>query len=274
MAPESINQNDRKSARFSPRLPVTVFLFVALIFWVKNQLPSSASHSVQATGDDNDLHPEPQHPIPFAHWDVFDGDGTDPPEYFWGKDDFNPNNGNYSAWCARDGANGLDPANFFYPANADSWMVYGPFSLENYDEAVLEFWYWNKSEDDPLSEFDFFSWRASIDNNLFFGDPIRGNSNDWQFVEFNLKNVPDLGDLTGWSPVWIAFQFRSDHKNISNEEYTYDGAFVDDIVLKAWRPGSEENEFEILMSENFEGVFPPVLNVESSYLPVIMKSGS
>jgi len=74
-------------------------------------------------------------------------------EYYWGRDDSNVNpipdlGGSFNAWCARDGANSRDPTLFFYPDNADSWMVYGPFSLEKYNEARLEFLYWNKSEED------------------------------------------------------------------------------------------------------------------------------
>ena len=89
MAPESFDLNDRKVGRFPPRLPVTVFLLVAFIFWVKNQA-TSVGHSVQAIGTDSDLLPEPQHSIPFAHWDVFDGDGSTFGEYYWGKDDYKP----------------------------------------------------------------------------------------------------------------------------------------------------------------------------------------
>ena len=126
MTPESIDKNDRKSARFSPDLPVTVLLFDSLIFWVKKQA-TSKGHSVQATGTDSDLHPEPQHVFPIAN---------------------------------------------------------------------------------------------------------------------------------------------------TGTEFSYDGAFVDDIILRVQKPDYDEDEWDILMTEDFEGDFPPVLDLEPSYIPVVMKAAS
>lgn len=170
MALEFLRMSKRNMGNISLHLTILGLLLIALILGARSHLFAFAGHSVEAIGAEGESDPMPQHSIPFAHWDVFDGDGTDPPEYFWGKDDYKPRaGGDYSACCARDGASGRDPENWLYSSNANSWMVYGPFSLEFYTEAVLEFWYWNRSEDDPFSEFDYFSWTASIDNNLFFG---------------------------------------------------------------------------------------------------------
>jgi hypothetical protein len=69
---------------------------------------------------------------PSGLWATYDWDGTENGEYYWGADDFKPHGGAKSAWPARSGANGLDPASNDYPVNLVSWMVYGPFDLSAY----------------------------------------------------------------------------------------------------------------------------------------------
>ena len=41
----------------------------------------------------------------------------------WASDDFNPYSGSKSAWCARGGSSGLDPATNNYPNNMNAWMI-------------------------------------------------------------------------------------------------------------------------------------------------------
>lgn len=250
---------------------IVLFLKVALIFWVRNHIAASGPRVVEAFPPEVDSEPNPLHTIPFAHWDVYDGDGMVRGEYYWGKDDYKPHAGLYSAWCARDGANGLDPAFFLYPPYVDSWMVFGPFSLEGYDEANLEFYYWNQSEDDPFSDFDYFSWMASVDSEQFYGPQVKGDSGGWVQETFDLTTVPILGDVTGYPQVWIGFEFRSDEGNNYPPE-SPEGAFVDDIILKA--RASDADPWAILMTEDFEGDFPPIVEIESAYLPTLFKTGS
>jgi hypothetical protein len=208
---------------------------------------------------------QPQHNVPFRHWDVYDPET--PPERYWGKDDFKPNpktGGSYSAWCEKGGAQGKDPEDWFYLNNSDSWMVYGPFNLTNYSEAELVFWYWNQSEKDA----DYFEWLASVDgmNTLRGGFSVSGDSPAWKKVIFDLTKVPDIGDLTGLPSVWVGFHFTSDEGNI-DEIFDLAGAFVDDIILKARRPNSDN--WKILMKEDFEGQFPEPLNISEISLPLI-----
>ncbi|MCJ7498232.1 MAG: hypothetical protein MUO78_08880, partial [candidate division Zixibacteria bacterium] len=160
--------------------------------------------------------------FPGAGWDVFDGNGYDYGEYYWDDDNFRPYEGSWSAWCARGGINGLDPEWNNYPDNCDSWMVYGPFSLSDAVDAELLCYYWLKSE----YCCDTFFYLASIDNIWYSGWSIRGNSGGFGYINFDLTDVSELGNLCGQPFVWIAFIFNSDESN------TDQGAFVDNIVLR------------------------------------------
>ncbi|MBU0704772.1 MAG: hypothetical protein KKC18_13000, partial [Chloroflexi bacterium] len=162
--------------------------------------------------------------FPSGGWSAFDNDGTTNGEYYWDDDDYKPYTGSWSAWCANEGANALDPESFYYPNDAQSWMVYGPFDLSNHSDAELLFYYWNRSE----PGWDYFWWTASTNGTDFSGYYVSGDSSGWQYVNFDLTSVPTLGDVTGESQVWIAFIFTSDYSSID------DGAFVDDITLRAY----------------------------------------
>ncbi|MFC2055408.1 M6 family metalloprotease domain-containing protein [Chloroflexota bacterium] len=160
--------------------------------------------------------------FPSGSWSVFDNDGSTNGEYYWDDDDYKPYNGSWSAWAANGGANGVDPASYYYPNNAQSWMVYGPFNLSDTSFADLSFFYWNQSEYD----YDWFGWYASTNGSNFYGYRVSGDSSGWNDTTFDLSSVPTLGDVTGNSNVWIAFIFTSDISNVD------DGPFVDDILLQ------------------------------------------
>lgn len=156
--------------------------------------------------------------FPGPGWIAFDNDGTTNGEYFWDEDDYMFHAGTKSAWPAKGGANGLDPAAAFYANYMDSWMVYGPFDLTGYSAANLDFWYWNQSE----SNYDWFFWGHSADGADFSGTQVSGDSGGWQHVSLDLS--AHLDD----SSVWIAFVFQSD------STVADDGPFVDDITLNAY----------------------------------------
>lgn len=140
----------------------------------------------------------------------------------WAKDDFNPYRGSKSAWCARGGSSGLDPATNNYPNNMNAWMIYGPFDLSDVTEADLIFNYWLEIEEN----FDYFKWLASTDETNYWGYQTDISTSGWVEKRFDLSSVPTLGNLCGESRVWVAFKFDSDPST------TYKGAFVDDIVLR------------------------------------------
>ena len=157
-----------------------------------------------------------------SSWRIFDGDGRTNGEYFWDDTRFKSRTGRWSAWPARGGANSLSPAISNYQNNMRSWMIYGPFSLSGATDAELLFSYWNKSE----IRSDWLVWAASVDGTNFYGSGVSGDSDGWRDVNFNLRNVPTLGNLTGQSSVWIAFSF------ISDRSITRKGPFIDDIYLR------------------------------------------
>lgn len=161
--------------------------------------------------------------FPSGSWRTFDGNGQTNGEYFW-KDtsyqdgSYRPHGGSWSAWPA---ASSLSPAEYYYPNNMVSWMIYGPFDLRGATSAKLKFWYWNKSE----LNYDYFKWLASANGTNFSGMQNSGNSGGWQYVEFDLANVYSVGSLLGDDSAWIAFQFVSDDSVVD------DGPFVDDVEL-------------------------------------------
>lgn len=162
--------------------------------------------------------------FPPSGWRVLDGNGASNGEYFWDDDDYKPYSGYWSAWLANGGANGLDPQIYYYPNNANSWMIYGPFDLSNATDAELTFRYWNQSE----LNYDYFGWYASANGMNFYGYRTSGDSGGWSYRNFDLTSVPGLGNLKGDSSVWIAFVFQSDGSVVD------DGAFVDEIVLRKY----------------------------------------
>jgi hypothetical protein len=143
---------------------------------------------------------------------------------YWGWDSANPCSGSYSAFCAKYGAESVIPGNN-YPDYMDSWMTYGPFSLADATDAVVDYWLWLDAEDD----YDVFWCAASTSGYNFYGEGWTGSTEDtWVSMSFDLTDVYILGDLCGESQVWITFGFQSDGSN----PIDYYGAFVDDVVIQ------------------------------------------
>jgi hypothetical protein len=182
-------------------------------------------------------------------WNVFDNDGSDYGEYYWAKKNCRPYTGSYSAWVVGAGAGGsILPCSNEYPNDAQSWMIYGPFSLEEATDAEFVFMYWLNSEDG----WDYFFVGASIDGAGFNGEAISG-SQDWTEKNFDLTSVYELGDLTGQPAVWVAIGFWSD----SSENYP-EGAYVDDVEIRQYLQGEPTEP-------------PPALN-NLCYLPLVKRS--
>lgn len=196
-------------------------------------------------------HPANETPIePSAAWSTImreDFEGTFPPEtsflwnlydqsqdgleYLWGASDYNPHNGLKSAWLAAGGADQLDPSLYAYPPDANSWMVYGPFDLTNTTNAQLLFYYSNDTISGDSGDHGWFGWYASKDGENFCGTQAAGTTDGWVYQNFNLTTVPTLGNLTGQSSVYIAFNFQSDETENAN---TQEGAFLDDVLLQGY----------------------------------------
>lgn len=154
--------------------------------------------------------------FPSAGWEVL-GDPT------WDDDNYKPHGGGRSAWCANGGTGGRDPAYNDYANNMSAWMIYGPFDLSDASAAEFTFYYWLDTEQD----YDWFLYRASSDRAYWGEYKTSGSSGDqWRYRQFNLCDVPGLGNLCGQPQVWIAFKFESDG-SVTNQ-----GVFVDDITLR------------------------------------------
>ena len=142
---------------------------------------------------------------------------------YWGKDGYRSYTGSYSAFCAKSGEAGVNPPSN-YLNNMYAWMIYGPFSLEDATAAELNFWFWADTEPDC----DWLHWMASVDDYHYYGRSFSRDSGGWVNESFDLTNVDTLGNLCGEPEVWIAFIFESD------ASITYQGAFVDEVVLRKY----------------------------------------
>ena len=159
-------------------------------------------------------------------WEIGDNNGTDYGEYVWQKRSCLPYAGSFSGWAVGGGANGSALAcGSEYPNNADSWMIYGPFSLADASAADLSFKLWLNSEPD----YDKLCRMASLNGTNFFGMCTTGNTSGWTDRVLDLANVYNLGNLMGQSQVWIALRF------VSDGSATYaQGAHVDNVVLRKY----------------------------------------
>ena len=144
-------------------------------------------------------------------------------EYYWGKRTCRPYAGSYSGWAIGGGADGGPlGCGSNYPNYANSWMVYGPFSLVDATAGDLSFKLWYSAYD-----YDGVCYLASIDGAYFYGFCEKGYSGGWTDRVFDLTDVYTLGNLMGQPNVWIAFYFYSNYVLNLPE-----GAYVDDIVLR------------------------------------------
>ncbi len=110
-----------------------------------------------------------------------------------------------------------------YPNNVETWMVQGPFDLSQVKDGMMQAKIWVDVE----AGYDVSGWGVSIDENTFYGRGISGTSNGWATQTIDLKNVYQIGNVTGQKQVWIGFWFASDSSNYSFEE----GSAVDDLVV-------------------------------------------
>ena len=157
-------------------------------------------------------------------WDVFDNTGATAGEYYWGKRNCRAYAGSYSGWVVGAGAQGSTlSCGDNYPNEAESWMVYGPFSLSSTTAADLKFKLWLNSE----SDYDGVCRMASTDGINFSGLCTSGTSPGWIDKTLDLANVGSLGNLLGQPNVWIALIFSSDGSDTFAE-----GGYVDNIVLR------------------------------------------
>jgi hypothetical protein len=120
---------------------------------------------------------------------------------------------NQSTWPAAAGPDALDPNDWYYPDNLNSWLDYGPLDLSNMDDVFVSFGLWYDTE----PGFDPMYFCASIDGNTYSCDYWSGYSDGWTDQAYWLTSY------AGYSQVWLAWVFKSDFSNGAN------GPFVDEI---------------------------------------------
>lgn len=170
---------------------------------------------------------------PSGQWQV-----TDPAfaEYLWGKSACRASSGTSSAWAMGGGSQGSSLAcGSSYINDANSWMVWGPFSLANATAANLTAQLWLNTE--TGSSADSACLMASTDGNTFYTDNagtcFSGDSGGFTPVTLNLNDISTLGNLDGQSNIWIAIIFQSDASGSLPE-----GAYVDDLLLQQCTGGA------------------------------------
>ena len=131
--------------------------------------------------------------------------------------------GSWSGWAVGGGINGGElNCGSNYPNNANTWMVYGPFSLSNASSAELLFDLWLNSE----VGYDFVSWGVSENGWLFSMVGEDGNTYGWTPRSLDFANL-DGTNYLGKPEVWIAFRFTSD----GSVTYPY-GAVIDEVLVR------------------------------------------
>jgi subtilisin family serine protease len=156
----------------------------------------------------------------------FPSPGWEQQEQGWMRRNCLPYRGAYSGWAVGEGDNGgAMPCGAHYPNNASSALVYGPFSLADADDAVIELAYWTNTE----AVNDWLFWGVSTDQVNFYGRRNWGDSGGWKTAVFDLTDVFTLGDLRGEPRVWFMLRFWS------NRTLNFPGgAYVDDIVIRKY----------------------------------------
>lgn len=155
--------------------------------------------------------------------------------YHWAKSSCQSYEGSYSAWAVGETAGGTPGLNCGdpYPNNVDTWLVYGPFSLRDATAAELDFFTWLNTEWDGNVQhvYDYLWMGVSLDNSLFCGKSLMGDSRGWYHKTLDLGSLScsdiNLDTVLGKPEVWFAFRFYS-----NDSGSLPGGAFVDSVVLR------------------------------------------
>lgn len=142
----------------------------------------------------------------------------------WGKRNCHAASGSFGGWAVGGGSVGNGSScGDSYPDNIETWMVYGPFDLSQVTDGVMSLKIWSDDE----YGYDEMGWGVSLDNDMFYGRIFTGDSNGWVADAIDLKNVYSIGNVTGYSQVWIGVWFSSDSLDLEYEE----GVAIDDLIL-------------------------------------------
>jgi subtilisin family serine protease len=144
----------------------------------------------------------------------------------WGVTSYRAYAGTWSAYCVGNPVSAPGP----YPDNVSSWMVFGPFSLTDAQDARISVKAWCKTE----NNYDFFWIMSSTDGYNFSGIKMSGDwttgdtFTPWRNFAVSFSDLGNIsfGNLLGQSQVWIALIFTSD------SSLEYEGAYVDNLRVE------------------------------------------
>ena len=164
-------------------------------------------------------------------WDFVDRNGATGGDYRPARSTCSARTGLYSVWMVGGGADGsLLPCGANYPDNADSWMIYGPFSLADAKEAQVNWRFWfNNADGAGVSDgSDQFCYLSSKDQTQWRGHCLQVPTAGWSSLTYQFRDTApgNTYDFRGEPQVWLAFRFVSDD-NVTNAF----GAYVDDVVI-------------------------------------------
>jgi hypothetical protein len=165
---------------------------------------------------------------PSPGWVVVDWSSADGGEYLWGKRACHPRTGGFGGWSVGGGAQGsaLD-CSASYPNNAQTWAVYGPFSLSDAISAELTFHMWGKTAPSSAAWPDALYVGSSIDASSFLLEAHLGDITGGDEGNGYHRWTLDLSDRLGEAEVWIAFLFLTDGTDVDI------GITIDDITLRS-----------------------------------------
>ena len=148
--------------------------------------------------------------------------------YFWLDDNCEAFSGDWEASAVLGGSlGGSLPCGATYDYNTDSWLEYAPWitCVSGVPEASLTFYAKLQTE----AGYDWFYYLFSVDGSNYAGYRISGNYSDtwYSFIE-DMRSWPQLGDLTNYPQLALAFVFQSD--NMVNSGF---GVRIDNIDISA-----------------------------------------
>ena len=149
-------------------------------------------------------------------------------DYFWMDTNCDAFAGSWDADAVLGGTYGINlPCGATYDYNTDSWLEYAPWitCVSGVPQAALSFFGKVSSE----AGYDYFYYVVSVDGSNYVGYQLSGNYGDvWYAFSQDMRAWTQLGDLTAYPQLALAFVFQSDDQ--INEGF---GARIDNISISA-----------------------------------------
>jgi hypothetical protein len=125
-----------------------------------------------------------------------------------------------TVWSAALNPAGKPPLTETYTNGMEAMLIYGPFSLSEYHQAVLTATYWLDTKPG-----DFLGLAYSTDGSNWV-EPFYTGGTDPSLAEPQTA-IANLSTLSGKPVVWIAFVFTSNNDNLNGR-----GAYLKDVVVR------------------------------------------